>query len=736
MDQDNLKAMLFYYFREKCYNLALSIAKEGIAKYKGEPSFHLYHALALILYNRIEEGIHILESIMSENEIKLSVVIAIMYANKLLGAASKDVFLKLDAKMKEIRKIAEPIDFYYSGFVLFSLHKLEKAIDYLDKALTMQSSFLECWALKGWALLELKKSGKKSAAIISDIFLQSLQSKNNIDAYFGLGEAYLYENNYDEAQSVANRMVVAFPDMDLPNLLKMRVQLALQNWDSINETLNNILIMNPNSLDALKTTILIMLCHEANFEEAVLCIKKYMTVFNETEPKNATLLLDTAKLFSQVCERNGEILNETYTMIESAAKSFPDNSEFVCELGFQCLMLNKLKEATRFFKSALKLDGSSARASMGFIFIDFQTNGLSDQTKDQIEQLLDMKGAQNSPVTMFFKAKISESEEEALNWLNKAADHHLNPIKHYPYSDNFLKLLNPDFMLQVVREYLKYVPFISDLTFNMNPKTSCPAAIAVENILTILHKACPGMLEPLFLLAKLQYHVIGDINNAATNLELILKRENISSEAYLLMAQIQIRNGTYERAAQSLEEGLSIDFKLKENALYHFINGVVQKKMNNLQDSIKSLTAAINIFNEKKSKTDISNKNDDLNTKAAIFIELIDAHNQIGQTDEAMKILEEATEALQKTPEESRIVLLCAEQAVNHNNIQGALDLLEKVNPADSYFSQARTKYANILLKYRKDKQAYLNCYLDMVNEDPCVETYMLLGEAYMTVLD
>ncbi|KAK9880974.1 hypothetical protein WA026_014326 [Henosepilachna vigintioctopunctata] len=409
-----------------------------------------------------------------------------------------------------------------------------------------------------------------------------------------------------------------------------------------------------------------MICRNANYEEAVVCLNKYMSVFNKTEPKNATLLLETAILFSQISARNEQILQVTYSMVEQAAKNFPENSEIICELGFQCLLQNKFKEASKLFKTSTKIDTSSVKASVGYILTELEDNRSSSEIKDHIEHLLDMKGAQNSTITLLLKAKISETEEDAINCLNKASDQHLNTIKHFPYSDVFLRLLNPDLLLQIVNEYLKYIPFVSDLSFAVRLKPPDSSAVAVENILIILHKACPGMMEPLFLLAKLQYYIIGDISNAAANIELILERDNISSDAYILMAQIQIRNGMIERAAQSLEEGLSVDLNLKDNPMYHFINGVVQKKLNNLQDSIKSLTSAITIMNADESIGHPKN----MNEKAAIFIELIDAHNQIGQVDEAMRLLEEATEELQKTPEESRIVLLCAELAVKHNNIQ------------------------------------------------------------------
>lgn len=43
--------------------------------------------------------------------------------------------------------------------------------------------------------------------------------------------------------------------------------------------------------------------------------------------------------------------------------------------------------------------------------------------------------------------------------------------------------------------------------------------------------------------------------------------------------------------------------------------------------------------------------------KSSIFVELIDTLNIVGQTDEAAKLLSDATEELKGTPEESRYTL-------------------------------------------------------------------------------
>lgn len=82
-----------------------------------------------------------------------------------------------------------------------------------------------------------------------------------------------------------------------------------------------------------------------------------------------------------------------------------------------------------------------------------------------------------------------------------------------------------------------------------------------------------------------------------------------------------------------------------------------------------------------------------------------------------------------------RILLLSAEHLLNRNNIQDAIDLLACVKPNHFCYKEAKVKRAEIFLKHRKDKYVYIECYKDFVQETPGVESYVMLGDAYMRIL-
>lgn len=170
--------------------------------------------------------------------------------------------------------------------------------------------------------------------------------------------------------------------------------------------------------------------------------------------------------------------------------------------------------------------------------------------------------------------------------------------------------------------------------------------------------------------------------------------------------------------------------------------GLVEKKRNNLEESIKCLTTALSLIDLKPNETTYKKKAEDnncdltLSDKASIYLELIDSQKQLNQTHEATKLLHDAIEEFQGTPEEARIMILSADYAVSRKNVQNAIDMLSKVGPNESYYLDAKTKLAQIYLKERMDKRAYLQCYQEMVSMNPGPDSYVLLGDAYMYILE
>lgn len=75
------------------------------------------------------------------------------------------------------------------------------------------------------------------------------------------------------------------------------------------------------------------------------------------------------------------------------------------------------------------------------------------------------------------------------------------------------------------------------------------------------------------------------------------------------------------------------------------------KKSGNFADAIKSLSSALNLMNSKSPAATYDKLG--LIDKGNVYVEIIDTLHIVGQTADAERVLEEATEDLKDTPDEA-----------------------------------------------------------------------------------
>lgn len=99
------------------------------------------------------------------------------------------------------------------------------------------------------------------------------------------------------------------------------------------------------------------------------------------------------------------------------------------------------------------------------------------------------------------------------------------------------------------------------------------------------------------------------------------------------------------------------------------------------------------------------------NDRVSVYLELAEAHRHLNEQHEAAKIMQDALNEFQGTPEEIRITVANSDLALARGDVEGALAMLRNITPEQAYFVQAREKMAEIYLNYRKDKRLYASCY-------------------------
>lgn len=650
MDEKEYKALIFIAGLDKFYNTMNLMCIEAVGKF-GSSNFRFLNGISLIFSNRIQEGIRELSSLTSDGDVGIGSILALIYAHKKCTVVDKEAVAALESRIKEERKKLTPNLAYNASLFLFLCGKYEKARDYAEKTIKLHNDHTDSLNLKGWCELMMNQKTKTTL----ELFNRAIGINETIDGI--LGQVRYHQNNsdFEKAISILNRLSVRYPQLNIPLVEKMKTYLASWDYEQAYETSYRILNMEPLNIEALRVKTIVVLCRDGKVEESVECLKSLYKALEKHEPSNSEIYYEIAQLFSKCCGRNPKILAETYRFAEKSNTLAPTNSNYLTELGFQSVLLKQLKNAVKFFRNATKIDDNSIQALCGLTLCQLLDNGHSTQVGQQIEFLTEIQGTANkSPLLLFLSAKIMQDKpKEAIALLVEACEYHFKNLKTLSFGSEYLRMFDPDFLLQMCKELLQYCPIQQSITM----KSSMPREnlhISLKNSLNILEtvvKALPGSCEALFNLARVQF-LSGEVAASALSLQKILQEiDPTFTPAHLLIAQIHIQQNNHQRASQSLEICLSHDFNIRDNPLYHLIFGIVLKTQPNYEECMKSFKIAMtisgyyNITNTEEPSDRASKQNPEksalgLADLVTLFLEMINTYTLMNENIEAGKLMQ------------------------------------------------------------------------------------------------
>ncbi|XP_033624164.1 tetratricopeptide repeat protein 21B-like isoform X1 [Asterias rubens] len=730
-------AAVSYYCQEKLYRHMQTVALEAIKKYGTDPVLLFFKAYGLILEDRLAEGMRELEGIKDKPDLVLCTTMALMYSHKRCKTVDREAVQELDTRLKEERKHAGEKGLYFAAMFLWHTGRHDKAREYVDRMLKLSQGAKEGQVLRGWIDLTcgrdtfVKKSGKYFEDALSG-------ASKNVEALIGKSRYFTLRHNYSGALDLINQAVVSYPGF-MPALIeKMRLLMALQDWEQTVETAQRALSQQSSCIEAVRMEILYLLCREGNYEEAVQRLGELIQLLDRFEPKNAYIFWHLSLVYCRVCGRNQQVLQQTSSMVERAVSLEAKNAEFKTEVGYELLLQNKPRDAMKYYRSAMKQDETSVTALTGIIKCQLLEDHLDD-AEQQLEFLSEIQESiGKSADILFLRAvlarKRGKTTEEVVTLLNEASTTHFGALKGIPLGIDYYSQMNPDFVLELVKEYLNFAP--------TEPQAAgqpvSPILSRCTSILEPITKAMPGLLEALYLLSRVRF-LSGQTESAQSSLQHCLDKNPQFADAHLLMAQIHLDAGNYKQSSQSLEMGLSYNFEVREMPMYHMIKAKAQRKLNQLDDCVKTLQSAMQLPGVKHRVASASKRAGKVrpistSDRVSVYLELADAYRLTDAQHEAAKVMQDAINEFSGTPEEVRITIANSDLALARGDTEQALSMLRNVGSDQSYFVSARVKMADIYLNHRKDKRLYAGCYRELVEKRPSPETSLLLGDAYMNI--
>ncbi|XP_061925819.1 tetratricopeptide repeat protein 21B [Entelurus aequoreus] len=735
-NEETALALVRYYCNEKYFKHAMDAAAAALATFRGDPVLTFFHAYGSLMQDQIGEATAELDTIKDTPDVSLCTSMALVYAEKKKTNPDKDIIQELEIKIKEDRKSASPQSLYHAGMFLWLLGRNDKAREYTERMIKLSNGSKEGVILKAWIDVTCGKEAYARKA--GKYFDEGLKEGPGVFALLGKAQYYEYRQNYSGALEVVNKVIAIYPGF-LPALIKkMKLFLNLQDWEQTIETAVRVLQMDKNNLDALHMLTLHCLCKNGANAESTKHLSKVISSLEVLEPQNPELVYKMSLAFSRVCGRNETVLEQIFRMVENAFCVTSLNSDIATELGYVMVLLGKIKEAMKWYKTAMTLDETSLPALTGIIRCQLMEGRLEDADQ-QLEFLTEIQQSiGKSGDLLYLRALVAfkkrRPQEEVTKLLNDAVETHFSSLQCLPLSVEYFQKLNPDFLLEIVKEYLAMCP----TKLAAQGQSPAPLLRHCAALLDTVVKMVPGLLQGVFLQAKVRYQS-GDVDAAQSSLHHCLEQCPSHTDAHLLMAQIHLLHENFSQCFQSLELCLSHNFQIREHPLYLLIKAQAKKKMGELTEAIQTLQMAMSLPGVcRAASAKCKNKTAQLSPAdcLSIFLELAEALWLNGEQHEAAKVMQDAINEFLGTPEEVRVTIANADLALLRGDTELALSMLRNITHEQPYYIQAKQKMADLYLNHKKDKRLYVSCYREIVDKLPSPHTYILLGDTYMHILE
>ncbi|XP_055784139.1 tetratricopeptide repeat protein 21B-like isoform X2 [Salvelinus fontinalis] len=719
-------ASLVYFMGEKFYRQSIHTAEYYLKTYHDDPVLLFFKGFGILMEGRTQEAMRELEQVKDKPTVAICSRMALICAHKQSDMIDDEAVSALKTHVRNIRKTAGEQPLFYGALFLWLTGHVDKAKDYIDKILKISKSSKEGSILKGWVDMNSEDEFQRNNAIC---YLDGGgQHSRDVFGMMGKAKYFMNKHNFTGSQQVVNQIVTSHSDF-LPGLmLKMKLFLALQDWEQALDTAARILQQDGRNLKAIQVLAIHTIVRDGDLVKAKEHLQALVSAAEVSEPCSPSLHVSLTQPISRLCGGNPDILQLLTPFTERAYSKGPGNADVANEMGYLLSLQKKTKEATRWYSAALNLDTSSVPALAGLIRCQLM-DGQLQEAANQLEFLREIhQSIGQSAELVLLQALLLHKRGAGLAvispLLKEATDLHFLDLRGRPMGPDYFHRLHPDFIFQVVNLYLSF--------FQEKPLTAGqPVPFGLSHsgmVLQPVVKMAPGLLPGAYHMAHVTF-LSGDSQSAQQFLDFCLERDPTIAEVHLLQSRIHLHEGDYNLCFQSLETGVSHNFQVLDFAQYHQLKARALRGVGKLEEAIKSLKMAMGIHAASVRESHVSNRE-----RVSVFLELAEALRLHGEPHESTMVLQDAIAAFAGTPEEICVTIANVDMALAKDDLDTALSVLRGVTPDQTHYTAAKEKMALIYLQRRKDKKLYIACYREIRDELPGPQSSILLGDAYINI--
>eukprot|EP00033_Pygsuia_biforma_P003684 GCRY01004036.1.p1 GENE.GCRY01004036.1~~GCRY01004036.1.p1 ORF type:complete len:948 (-),score=254.42 GCRY01004036.1:6-2849(-) len=737
-------SLIHYYIREQLHSHVQLICADELSKRGHDVVMHFWHAFGLFRDGRLQEAASELNSLKSKRDVQLACIIVLTRIYQSPQMEDIEMVASLEAEQMMAEETCNEEGLLEASLACFHEGQSEDARKYCTQLLSRSEGNPQVLQRGNIVLGWIDLKGDRPVLVERSIkyFNQALdENSKSLEALMGKAEYLkrLTQKDSVNALDIYNQAYVLYPNY-IPALMeKCRLLVVLGDFELALETCHQTLVQDSRNIVALSINLTYLLSHEGRPSTVASRFPDFINILSRDEPYNHQLYVKLAKPLARLACGNQSILVHTMSLVDRAISLDASVAEYHCEKAFQLGLLEKYPEAMAEYKRALECDQGSVDALNGVISCQISL-GAFEEAAQQLEFLTEIQASTGKTAELcVLQARLAweqdHDDEGSIRFLNEGVKLHIHGLDGIAHGPDFFVKLQPDFVVEIALYYLSHHPGSEPIKPAESPSSTLRKAL---KLLELVVRHTPGHIRALYHLGRAQYiaNELQASENAAVS---CLKIDPTYAEAHILLAKIYLVQGQHRNASQSLEQGLSYNFKVRETAEYHLVKATIHEEVGDTEQCVKILQEAMRLKGVRREDPNSSagrKHTVDLYTRVSVFLELSRALTKQGQIHEATKVLSDAISEFSGTPEEARVSIANAELMVAKNDIQGAIDLLRGINAAKRYFVQAKTALANIYLEHKRDQRQYAQCFREIVQGVPSIHTLLLLGNAYLTILE
>ena len=723
-----------YYAREGFWHTMQEACADELRN-GADPILVFWSAYSMFKEGDITHAIREAEQIINRSEVMLPAFIALKKFHNSCRLVDQEAVDKISFRLGEMKNNAPEIAYVVTAQYYYLQGQTEKATSYADIALRKNEHNLQALCIKSWCNIRSEESARSFDYIIESSGDQ--QFTRFPDAVMGKVKFLEQKKKFQEIIEILNELVVMNPKFVPALVEKAKVQMMVGDWDQSLETAQRMLMTDPFNIEGLRIQIFHLLAREANAEMACDKLNEIGKALAKKEPRNAMLYINITMPIARICGRKDNVLKKCLALTQQARKLSPDNSAVIAEVGHQLMLLADYNGAITTFTEASQKDEGNVDPLYKIVHCRILQGQLQD-AEGQMEFLSEIEsstGAKSAEL-VFYQALLTwrsaQNKRESLRFLDESLSLHVGASKQLMPGYDFYTKLNPDFLLEMAKEYLQHVG-LSPLPIGVKAPSHL---VRGTKLLETITKQIPGIIEAQLLLAKAKF--VGNEHQAAQRyIQICLQMDPNFVDALLLSAMINFHNEQYMGAASALEQAISHNFRIRDNPLFMLVKGQVELKNNQPLEALRTLEAAFNLpgvttpAENKKGGLFLSFSQED---KAGLYIALAQAYQENGKLAEASGKIMEAIGEFTGTSEQVKVLIANSELSLRKGEVKQALDMLKTVTADSPHYKAARIAMADIYLKHTGDRRLYAKCFSDIVESEKTVANYLLLGEAFMKI--